>query len=454
VAFVLGNRRETFEALLACVHTGVVAVPVNWRLTAPEIGYLLADSGSRGVLTETAYQATVAEAVRGSGIEPALSVVVDAAGLDGLPTAPAGDPCSGAVLLYTSGTTGQPKGVVNPVLQAGAPMERVALTTAGIGGALGIPEGGRALLVGPWYHSAQLFFSQFPLLRGCTLVMRQRFDPAEVLDLIDRERIGVTHLVPTQFVRLLRADPAARAAFRGDSLERVWHGGGPCPPDVKRAMIDWWGPVLLEYYAATEAGIATVIDSAAWLKKPGSVGTPMPPTEIVVVGPDGAPVPTGSEGRVCVRRPPGRGFRYHNAPDKTAAAHVAPDTFTVGDVGYLDDDGYLFLTARSVEIIVTGGVNVYPAEVESALLVHPAVRDAAVIGVPDDEFGEQVKALVEVEPGAEVTAAELDGHCRARLAGFKVPRSYDMVPELPREPTGKLSKAALRERYWQTGRRI
>src|SRR5690349_1528358 len=173
VAFVLGNRRETFEALLACLHTGVVAVPVNWRLTAPEIGYILADSGSRGVLTETAYRATVAEAVRGSGIEPALEVVVDEAGLDGLPVAPAGEPCSGAVLLYTSGTTGQPKGVVNPVLQAGAPLDRVAATTAGLGAALGIPEGGRALLVGPWYHSAQLFFSQFPLLRGCTLVMRQ-----------------------------------------------------------------------------------------------------------------------------------------------------------------------------------------------------------------------------------------------------------------------------------------
>jgi acyl-CoA synthetase (AMP-forming)/AMP-acid ligase II len=352
--------------------------------------------------------------------------------------------------------------VVNPLMVAGAPLARVAGTAAALGEALGIPEDGRALLVGPWYHSAQLFFSVFPLLRGCSLVMRQRFDPVEVLDLVDRERINVTHLVPTQFIRLLRADAAARARFTGDSLARVWHGGGPCPPDVKRAMIDWWGPVLIEYYAATESGIATLVDSATWLKKPGSVGRPLPPTEIVVVGPDGSPVPAHTEGRVCVRRPPGRGFHYHQAPDKTRAAHVAPDTFTVGDLGYLDDDGFLFLTGRSVEVIVSGGVNIYPAEIEAVLLAHPSVRDAVVFGVPDDEFGEQVKALVEVEPadagpaGAPAPAdvvALLDRHCRDQLAGFKVPRSYDLVPRLPREPTGKVPKAALREPYWHDAAR-
>jgi long-chain acyl-CoA synthetase len=363
--------------------------------------------------------------------------------------------CSGSVLLYTSGTSGRPKGVVNPLLRLGAPIDRVAATAAAIGGALGIDAGGRALLVGPWYHSAQLFFSQFPLLLGSTLVMHRRFDPVRVLETIDRERITMSHLVPTQFIRLLRAAEPHRAAFGGDSLSRVWHGGSPCPPEVKQAMIDWWGPVFTEYYAATEAGIATLIDSPAWLRKRGSVGRALPPTEIVILDPAGTPLPAGEEGAVAIGRPPGRGFHYHEAPDKTAAAYVGADTFTVGDVGYLDEDGYLFLTARSVEIIVSGGVNIYPAEVESVLLGHPAVRDAVVFGVPDEEFGERVKALVEPEPGAHLDDEVLDAYCRTRLAGFKVPRSYDFVDELPREPTGKIAKQALREPYWtHAGRRM
>jgi acyl-CoA synthetase (AMP-forming)/AMP-acid ligase II len=463
VALMLGNRRETFEVLLACLHIGLVAVPVNWRLTAPEVAYLLDDSGCRAVVTETAYAGVVAEAVAQVPTPPPLLVLVDEphdggfAVLDDLRVAIGAQACSGAVLLYTSGTSGRPKGVVNPLLRAGAPLPHVAGTAAAVGDALGIPTQGRALLAGPWYHSAQLFFAMFPLLRGNGVVMRHAFDPVEMLDVIDREEVGITHLVPTQMIRLLRVDADRRAAFRGDSLERVWHGGAACPIDVKHALLSWWGPVFVEYYAATEAGIVTLIDSAAWSTRPGSVGRATPPTEVVVVGPDGADLPPGVVGTIGIRRPPGRGFHYHEAPEKTASAYLAPETFTVGDLGYLDEDGYLFLTGRSVEIIVSGGVNIYPAEVESVLLLHPSVADACVFGVPDNEFGERVHALVQPSDGTgddpTALAEILDRHCRAQLAGFKVPRSYEQIDRMPREPTGKLAKHALREPYWSgTGR--
>ncbi|WP_055483300.1 AMP-binding protein [Sphaerimonospora mesophila] len=460
VAFFLGNRIETYEALLACMHTGLVAVPVNWRLTPGEIAYIIDDSGARALITESVHAETAARAVAEATAPVPVRICVDARRdgfepLDRLPAAPPPEPLSGAVLLYTSGTSGRPKGVVNARFKVGAPVSHTALGAAKICGGLGIPAEGRALLAGPWYHSAQIFFSLYPLLNGCSLIMRRRFEPVEVLELIDRERISISHLVPIQFIRMLRAPERAREAFGGASLLRIWHGGAPCPPDVKRAMIDWWGPVFTEYYAATEAGIVTLIDSETWLKKPGSVGTAVPPNEVVIVGDDGAALPYGQEGRVGIHRSSGAGFSYHRAPDKTAGAFVAPDTFTVGDVGHLDEDGFLFLTARSVEIIVSGGVNIYPAEVEAALLRHAAVRDAAVLGIPDAEFGERVKAVVQIEPGAEATAAELDRHCRDLLAGFKVPRSYDFVEELPREPTGKLARARLRELYWSgEGRRI
>ena len=461
VAFVLGNRRETYQALLACLHTGVTAVPVNWRLTAPEMAYILADSGSKGVITEAAFAATVADAISQAGTEVPLRASVDAgaagfATLDELP-AGEGDDCSGGVLLYTSGTSGRPKGVVTSVLSVGAPVSRVAASAAALGAAFDIPREGRALLVGPWYHSGQVFFSLYPLLLGCSLVMRHKFDAAETLRVIDQERITIAHLVPTQFIRMLKLPAQVRAGFDGSSLVRIWHGGSPCPREAKAAMIDWWGPVLVEYYAATESGIVTRIDSEAWLKRPGSVGRAKPPVEILIVGEDGEPLPAGQEGRVAIKPPPGRTFSYANAPEKTEAAYLSPGAFTVGDVGYLDDEGYLFLTARSVEIIVSGGVNIYPAEIEAVLLGHPAVRDAVAIGVPDEEFGEQVKALVELEPDTDQTglAEALDAHCRAELAGFKVPRSYEFVPELPREPTGKVARRPLREPYWAAaGRRL
>ena len=462
VAFVTGNRPGTYEALLACLHAGLVAVPVSWRWTAAEIAHVLADSAARALLTEPGYAARAADALGRAAVRPALSVVAgdrEVAGLTPaealLGDADAGEPAgqrSGSVMLYTSATTGRPKGVVTGLLVPGADLDRVRRTVAALGQAFAIPDRGRALLVGPWYHAAQVFFSLFPLLRGCAVVMRQRFDPASLLADIDRDRITLSHLVPTQFVRLLAVDSASRAGFSGGTLERVWHGGAACAVDVKRRMIDWWGPVFCEYYAATEAGIVTTIESAEWLAKPGSVGRPAPPNEVLIVGDDGAVLPAGRTGTVYVRRSPKLDFHYHNAQEKTSAAHREPGTFTVGDLGRLDQDGYLYLTGRWLDTIISGGVNIYPAEVEAALLEHPAVRDAAVIGIRDEEFGERVLAVVQAAPeagvGEEDLPETLDAHCQGRLADYKRPRSYRFVAELPREPTGKLNRHALRDPYW------
>ncbi|MCO5998263.1 AMP-binding protein [Actinoallomurus rhizosphaericola] len=459
IALHSGNRRECVEVMAAATHIGLRYVLVNWHWSADELAYVLADSGATALFSEdrfaeTAVAATAEAGPRiriGIGDVPGFRPYEDllAAGPDGEP----GDQALGWPMIYTSGTTGRPKGVSRKLVRAGAPIDTMATVAPTYAQALHIPEDGRSLLVGPVYHSAQWLFSYVLLCAGRPLVMRQGFDPEETLRLIERYRITNVHLVPTQFVRLLRLDEETRRAYDLSSLAAVWHGAAPCPPEVKHRMIEWLGPVVYEYYGSTEASINTVVTSEEWLERPGTVGRPLPTVETHVLRPDGTPSKPGEPGQLWFRYASGDDVEYWGDPDKTASIH-RNGLFTTGDIGHLDEDGYLFLADRAIDMIISGGVNIYPAEIENVLITHPAVRDVAVFGVPDEEYGEQVKAVVELEEGHEPSpalAGELIDHCRASLARYKAPRSVDFAEALPRTPTGKLYKRLLRDPYW-TGR--
>jgi long-chain acyl-CoA synthetase len=324
---------------------------------------------------------------------------------------------------------------------------------------LALPEDGVTLLDGPAYHSAQWACSVFPLLgRASTVVMRHRFEPAETLRAIDEHSVTNIHLVPTQFSRLLKLPDEVKAGFDGSSLVTVIHGAAPCPVEVKQRMLDWWGPVITEYYGGTEGGFLTLISGEEWLARPGSLGRPTAISELMIVGEDGKRCEAGEAGQIYFKSLLGSDFEYHKAPEKTVAAHLEPGVGTLGDVGYLDDEGYLFLSDRKIDMIISGGVNIYPAEIEAVLIGHPDVADAAVFGIPDDEMGEQVKAAVELVDGVEPSdelAADLIAHTRRHLAGYKAPKTIDFEEHLPRQPTGKLYKRLLRDPYWEeSGRRI
>ncbi len=460
-ALLCANRVELFEVLGAAMHAGIVVVPLNWHWIADEISYVLDDADARVLLTDPEH-ADVAHAAAGQADADVTVVTVGDDGYDAwLEAQPTDEPAEQVLagpMFYTSGTTGRPKGVHNMLTRAGMPASAWTLITAGAVENLDLPTDGVTLLCGPAYHSAQWAFAMFPLLAGGTLVMRARFDPAEVLELIDRWQVTNLHLVPTQMVRLLRLPDATRARFSGASLRIVHHGAAPCPPDVKRQMLAWWGPILVEYYGGTEGAMLSTITAEEWLAHPTSVGRPWPSVDVLVVRDDGSDCDVGEVGTLYVRNKLGTDFEYHGDPAKTAAAHRSPGVFTLGDVGYLDDDGYLHLSDRRIDLIISGGVNIYPAEIEGVLAAHPAVHDVAVFGIPDDEFGEAVKAAVQLEESVAPSAAltdELLTYCRAHLAGYKVPRSIDYETTLPRHPTGKLYKRLLRDRYWEgTGRRI
>lgn len=469
IAVVMGNRREWFEMAFACAHGGWTYVPVNWHWVADELAYVFGDANAAAVVCEARFFDAVSAALhdpRAAGVRLAIAVDGDpqrlgdsaiayalvAAGSDREPD----DQTLGGPMFYTSGTTGRPKGVRGALVGAvGVSPDTVKMMGASF--AQFVPVPGRALLCGPFYHSAQWAFSFLPMAAGASVTMQERFDATEALAIMDRDAVTNVHLVPTQMKRFLDAPADARRAFRGDALVKAIHGAAPCPPSVKRAMIDWWGPKITEYYGSTEGSIISVISAEEWLAKGGSVGKPMPTVEVLVIGEDGQPVAQGAEGALYFRSQRG-GFAYHNDAEKTAAAHLAPGVFTTGDVGRIDADGYLWLSDRKIDMIISGGVNIYPAEVEGALHAHPAVEDCAVIGVPDDEYGENVKAIVRVKDGVaadDALAADLVAHCRTLLAGYKAPKSVDFIDAIPRSAAGKIQKASLREPYWRdAGRKI
>jgi long-chain acyl-CoA synthetase len=288
--------------------------------------------------------------------------------------------------------------------------------------------------------------------------MRHKFDAAEMLRLIDEHAVTNVHLVPTQFKRMLDLPAEDRGSYDGSSLVALWHGAAPCPPPWKRSMIDWMGPVIHEYYGSTEGAFISVIDSAEWLERGGSVGKPLDVMQVFVVDDDGKHVGANETGTLYFKSATGSDFEYHNDPDKTAAAHLEPGVFTTGDVGHIDEDGYLWLSDRKIDMIISGGVNIYPAEIEAVLAENEAVSDVAVIGVPNEEFGEEVKAIVQLSDEVadlEKLEGQLMDACRERLAGYKRPKSIDFIEELPRTGTGKILKRELREPYWvDSGRSI
>jgi long-chain acyl-CoA synthetase len=357
-------------------------------------------------------------------------------------------------MIYTSGTSGRPKGVRRARPAAlGAALD----AARAYGRALGLDGSGPHLVTGPLHHAAPLMFAVYDQLCGAPVLVMPHWDERQALRLLSEREVHHTHVVPTMMVRLLRLPEAERAAFRAPALHLVLHGAAPISPEVKRRMIDWWGEILVEYWGGTEGGVSTLATSPEWLAHPGTVGRALPGCEVFAVDAAGNRLAAGEEGLLYARHPrPGFVFEYHGDPEKTAAAHLAPGVFTLGDIGRVDAEGWVYLSDRASHTIISGGVNIYPAEIEHVLIEHPAVADAAVFGIPDEEWGESVKAAVELRPGFEASpalAAEILAFARARLAGYKVPRSVDFERELPREETGKLLTRRLRERYWAGERR-
>jgi long-chain acyl-CoA synthetase len=462
IAVFAENSAETVMGHLAGILAGISTVPVNFHLTAAEVQYILEDSQAGVLLVGPETAAVGIEAARAAGVAlvvgwrcPAQSPVLAwehfvARGED---IEPPSDMAPQPFLHYTSGTTGRPKGTQTPptMFAGGATVaEHFELVRENPRFA----GGGVSLVVSPLYHTGALG-SVRAVTAGLTLVILGRFNAENVLRAIEAHKVTNTLMVPTHFQRLLALPQEVRSKYDLSSLKTVSHTGAACPVAVKRAMIDWFGPVFLEAYGATEAGSTNSIDSHEWLAHPGSVGKTLPPFECLILDEDGSQLAAGEEGQIYFRDTSGRGIIYHNDPEKTAAAHLEPGVFTLGEVGYEDAEGYLYITDRTSDMVVSGGVNIYPAETEQVLLLHPGVADCAVIGVPNAEMGEELKALVVVAVDiAEPSEYELDGFCRDQLAGFKCPRSYDFVPDVGRNTMGKINKRKLRAPYWPTDRSI
>jgi long-chain acyl-CoA synthetase len=457
VAIFMENNVRYVETEAAAERTGLYYTCINSYLTAEELSYIVNDSRAR-VLIVSAAKRDVALAAAPMCPDVELFLMVGGREEDGpyvsyedtvaaYPATPVEDEQLGVAMLYSSGTTGRPKGVLRPMpeVHPGEPLPVMAF----LQGMWRMREGMVYLSPAPLYHSAPQSSVSASLRLGATAIIMERFDAEQFLSLVERYRVTHTQVVPTMFSRLLKLPQEVRQSYDLSSLETVIHAAAPCPVPVKEQMIEWLGPIVLEYYSATEGPGFTFCDSEEWLAHRGTVGRPVL-GEPVILDEDGKECPVGTPGTVWFRggTPP----EYWRDPEKTAEARDPTGTLsTVGDVGYLDEAGYLYLTDRRTYMIISGGVNIYPQEAENLLVTHPKVADAAVIGVPNDDRGEEVKAVIEpaegAEPGPELEN-ELIQFCREHLAAYKCPRSVDFDPGLPRLPTGKLYKRVLRDRYW------
>ncbi|GAA3829833.1 acyl-CoA synthetase [Sphaerisporangium flaviroseum] len=449
------NGVDGLTLYLAALQAGWYYTPINWHLTGPEIAYIVADSEAKAFFVHERY---ATEGTRGAeaieehrrfsfgkitGFRPVAELTVGQS--DALPE----DRTAGATMHYTSGTTGRPKGVRRPLsgLDPDDAAELMTFLLSLFGITAGKPNA--HLVTSPNYHTAVTQFGGTALHMGHTLVYMDKWDPEETLRLCEKYRITNSHMVPTHFKRLLGLPDEVKHKYDLSSLKWMIHAAAPCPVPVKWAMLEWWGDCIYEYYAATEGG-GTIATPDGWKKHPGTVGSAWPISELLIVDEENEPVPTGTPGTIYMKMA-GVRFEYKGDPAKTAANRLR-DYFTVGDIGYLDEDGFLFLCDRKADMIISGGTNIYPAEIENELMVHPKVADVAVFGIPDDEWGEQIKAVVEAAPGCAPgpeLAQEILGSLDGRLARMKWPRSIDFIQEMPREPNGKLLKRKLRDPYWE-----
>ena len=459
VAIVLPNDVALFEVYLGAMQIGCYVTPINHHLVGPEIAYIVADSDAKVLVSDERFAAEVGRAIDELGETVPAAHRFAVGSLDGFrafdelkagqPTAAPEERTAGTAMHYTSGTTGRPKGVKRALFEIDP--DDLAALYVGLQGLFGVMEGdGHVHITGsPLYHTAVLLWTANSMHMRHPIVLMDRWDPETMLQLIEAEKVTTSHMVPTQFHRLLALPDDVRAKYDMSSLRCMVHAAAPCPPDVKRKMIAWWGDAIYEYYAATEGG-GTIITAEEWLAKPGSVGKAWPGSEIRIrndeagewLGPD-------TEGTVYMSLALAD-FEYKGDSGKTKANRV-DGFFTVGDWGVLDTDGYLFLKDRKSDMIISGGVNIYPAEIEGVLLSFPKIADAAVFGIPDDDWGEQIKAVIQPAEGVEAgdeLAAEILAFCEDELAKFKRPKTIDFSPELPRDPSGKLFKRKLRDPYW------
>ncbi len=473
VALMLRNDFATFEVNMAAGQVGAYAVPINWHFTPEEADYILRDSAARVLVVHSDLLAQIAPGIPAGvkvlviptpeEIAPAYNVPADRR------VAPAGailwedfvavstprtappKPARGS-MIYTSGTTGRPKGVrrrpSTPEQQAASAQE------AAVFWGLKPDPAAVVLMNGPMYHSAPAAYGMVSARLGLNMVLQPRFEAEDMLRLIDGHGVSHMHIVPTMFVRLLRLPDPVRQRYDVSSLRFVTHGAAPCAPAVKRQMIEWWGPTIYEYYGATETGVVVWHGSEEALRKPGTVGRPVPGAILRIVDEQGHDVAQGEVGEIYLRGPHLSDFTYNNDDGKRREVALG-DLVTVGDVGYLDADGFVFLCDRKRDMIISGGVNIYPAEIESALIQMPGVRDCAVFGIPDEEFGEQICAYVEPVAAASLDANQVRAYLAQHVARYKVPKVVEFSAALPREDSGKIFKRKLRAPYWEkAGRSI
>jgi long-chain acyl-CoA synthetase len=473
VALILRNDLAFFEAVMGAVLVGAYAVPINWHFTAEEAGYIIKDCGAKAVVIHADLLRRI-----GPGIPKGMPVLVvptppEIAAAYGLAeeeaTIPSGyiaweawladqrhwtTPASAlrGSILYTSGTTGRPKGVRR---QPATP-ETTQIVQRMIGTIFDVRENGgmRTVITGPVYHSAPNAYAFYMMRAGAYIVLQPRFDAEDLLRLIEQHRITHLHMVPTMFVRLLKLPEAVRRKYDLSSLKFVTHGAAPCSPVVKKQMIEWWGPVINEYYGGTETGATVFHTAAEALKKPGTIGRVMDGVVLKVLDPDGQELGPNKVGELYMRTVGSGDFTYHGMDDKRREIERR-GLITVGDIGYVDEDGYVFLCDRARDMVISGGVNIYPAEIESVLITMPGVRDCAVFGIPDDEYGEALCAHIEPQDGARLSVEAVRSFLAPHIARYKVPKVIEFRDTLPREDSGKIFKRKLRAPYWeQVGRQI